>query len=77
MKKALIGILITLLLNGINPFLAQATFPGENIIFGKRGQSGEGKDKDLIKVLELAKQKQYEQALALINQKIQAWLILL
>lgn len=58
------------LLNITSPFVAQATFPGENIIFGKRGQSGEEKDKDFAKVLELAKQKKYEQALTLINQKI-------
>jgi len=72
MKKALITILITLLLVATNPFQAWATFPGENIVFGYRGQSDERKDKELMKVYNLATQKDYEQALTLIDHKIQA-----
>ena len=41
MKKVLVTAQIIFLLNVINPYLAQATFPGENIIFGNRGQSNE------------------------------------
>lgn len=55
-----------------HPFGAQATFPGENIVFGNRGQSDEQKDKELIRAYDLATQKEYKQALKLIDQKIKA-----
>ena len=71
MKKASITILI-LLLNITNPLQALATFPGKNIVFGNRGQSDEQTNKALIKAYNFATQKDYVQALALINQKIQA-----
>ena len=70
MKKVLVTVLSIFLLNTINPFLAQATFPGENIIFGKRGQSNEQNDEALMKAYNLATQKNYKQALNLIDMKI-------
>ena len=72
MKKVLVTVLSIFLLNTINPFLAQATFPGENIIFGKRGQSNEQNDEALMKAYNLATQKNYKQALTLIDLKIKA-----
>jgi tetratricopeptide (TPR) repeat protein len=72
MKKVLVTVLSIFLLNTINPFLAQATFPGENIIFGKRGQSNEQNDEALMKVYNLATQKKYKQAINLINLRIKA-----
>ena len=71
MKKVSIIILLTLLLSATNLFQAQATFPGKNIVFWDLGQSDEQKDKELVKAYNLATQKDYEQALALLDQKIQ------
>ena len=71
MKKVLSTVLIIFLLSAISPFLAEATFPGENIVFGNRGQSDEQKDKELVKAYDIAKQKKYKQALEAIEQKIQ------
>ena len=71
MKKVLVTAQIIFLLNVINPYLAQATFPGENIIFGKRGQSNEQNNKTLMKIFNLAAKKNYQQALTLIEQKVQ------
>ncbi len=72
MKKVLVSVLSIFLLNVINPFLAQATFPGENIIFGKRGQSNEQNDEALMKAYNLATQKNYKEALNLIDLRIKA-----
>jgi tetratricopeptide (TPR) repeat protein len=72
MKKVLVTVLSIFLLNVINPLLAQATFPGENILFGKRGQSNEQNDEALMKAYNLATQKNYKQALNLIDQRIKA-----
>ena len=71
MKRALITILLTLILSITNQFQAQATFPGKNIVFWNLAQSDEQKDKDLVKAYDLATQKDYKQALALIEKKIQ------
>lgn len=71
MKKTSITILLLLLLSSTNPFQAQATFPGKNIVFWDLGQSDEQKDKKLIEAFNLSTQKDYKQALALIEQKIQ------
>ena len=54
MKKVLVTAQIIFLLNVINPYLAQATFPGENIIFGNSGQSNEQNNKTLMKIFNLA-----------------------
>lgn len=70
MKKVLVTVLSIFLLNTINPFLAQATFPGKNIIFGKSGQSNEQNDEALMKAYNLATQKNYKQALNLIDMRI-------
>ena len=70
MKKVLSTVLIIFLLSAISPFLAEATFPGENIVLGKPGQSNEHKNEALIKVYNLATQKNYKQALTLIEQNI-------
>ena len=70
MKKVLSTVLIIFLPSAISPFLAEATFPGENIVFGKPGQSNEHKNEALIKVYNLATQKNYKQALTLIEQNI-------
>ena len=48
MIKASITILLTLLSTVTIPLQAQATFPGESIIFGYRGQSNEQKDKHVF-----------------------------
>ena len=63
-------ILLSSVLSAINPLLAQATFPGEKIIFGNRGQSNEHNNETLVKAYNLATQKNYEQALTLINEEI-------
>jgi len=73
MKKVSISILLILLSSAIIPFQARATFPGKNIVFWPLGQSSEQKDEDLIKAYDLATQKNYEQALVLIDQKINAF----
>ena len=70
MKKVLVVVLIIFFLSGINPFLAQAIFPGENIVFGNRGQSNEQNNEALMKAYDLATQKKYKQALTLIEQNI-------
>ena len=70
MKKVLVVVLIIFLLSGINPFLAQAIFPGENIVFGNRGQSNEQNNEALMKAYDLATQKKHKQALTLIEQNI-------
>ena len=70
MKKVLSTFLIIFLLSATSPFLAEATFPGKNIVFGKPGQSTEHKNEALIKVYNLATQKNYKQALTLIEQNI-------
>jgi tetratricopeptide (TPR) repeat protein len=70
MKKVLMTILLSSVLSAINPLLAQATFPGEKIIFGNRGQSNEHNNETLVKAYNLATQKKYEQALTLINKEI-------
>ena len=71
MKKVLVAVLIIFLLSGINPFLAQAIFPGENIVFGNRGQSNEQSNEALMKAYDLATQKKHKQALTLIEQNIE------
>ena len=71
MKKASIITLFILLLSTTNLFQAQATFPGKNIVFWDLGQSDEQKDKELVKAYDLAKQKNYKQALEAIEKKIQ------
>ena len=71
MKKISVSILLILLTSAINPFQAHAIFPGKNIIFWDLSQSTEQQDKELVKAYNLATQKNYEQALALIDQKIQ------
>ena len=70
MKKVLSTFIIIFLLSATSPFLAEATFPGKNIVFGKPGQSTEHKNEALIKVYNLATQKNYKQALTLIEQNI-------
>ena len=70
MKKVLVAVLIIFLLSGVNPFLAQAIFPGENIVFGNRGQSNEQSNEALMKAYDLATQKKHKQALTLIEQNI-------
>ena len=60
MKKVLVAVLIIFLLSGINPFLAQAIFPGENIVFGNRGQSNEQNNEALMKAYDLATQKKHK-----------------
>jgi tetratricopeptide (TPR) repeat protein len=70
MKKVLMTILLSSVLSAINPLLAQATFPGEKIIFGNRGQSNDQNNEALVKAYNLATQKNYEQALTLINEEI-------
>jgi len=72
MKKVLFTVPIIFLLSAINPFLAQATFPGESIVFGNRDQSNEQSDEALIKIFNLATKKDYQQALILIEQKLQS-----
>ena len=72
MKKVLFTVPIIFLLSAINPFLAQATFPGESIVFGNRDQSNEQSDEALIKIFNLATKKDYQQALTLIEQKLQS-----
>ena len=59
------------MLIAINPFLAQATFPGKNIIFGNSSQSNEQKNEALMKAYDLSAQKNHKQALNLIEQKIE------
>ena len=71
MKKISVSILLILLASATNPFQAHAIFPGKNIIFWDLSQSTEQQDKELVKAYNLATQKNYEQALALIDQKIQ------
>ena len=71
MKKVLVVVLIIFFLSGINPFLAQAIFPGENIVFGNRGQSNEQNNEALMKAYDLATQKKHKQALTLIEQNIE------
>ena len=72
MKKVLFTAPIIFWLSTINPFLAQATFPGESIVFGNRDQSNEQSDEALIKIFNLATKKDYQQALILIEQKLQS-----
>ena len=55
MKKASIATLLILLLSAANPFQAQATFPGKNIVFWDLGQSDEQKNNDLVEAYDLAK----------------------
>ncbi|SVB03273.1 uncharacterized protein METZ01_LOCUS156127, partial [marine metagenome] len=71
MKKFLTTTLFILSLGFTNPFQAQATFPEKNVVFWDLGQSDEQKDKELVKAYDLAKQKNYKQALEAIEQKIQ------
>ena len=71
MKKASIATLLILLLSATNPFQAQATFPGKNIVFWDLGQSDEQKNNDLVEAYDLAKKNNYEQAIKIIEQKIQ------
>ena len=59
------------MLSFASPFQVQATLPEKNIVFWGLGQSNEQKDNDLIKAYNLAKKSNYEQALKIINQKIQ------
>ena len=70
MKKASIATLLILLLSATNPFQAQATFPGKNIVFWDLGQSDEQKNNDLVEAYDLAKKNNYEQAIKIIEQKI-------
>ena len=72
MKKVLFTVPIIFLLSVINPCLAQATFPGESIVFGNRDQSNEQSDEALIKIFNLATKKDYQQALTLIEQRLQS-----
>ena len=71
MKKVLFTSLLILLLSAANPFQAQATFPGKNIVFWDLEQSDEQKDNTLIEAYDLAKKNNYEQALKVIDKKIQ------
>jgi len=71
MKKVLFTSLLILLLSAANPFQAQATFPGKNIVFWDLEQSDEQKDNTLIEAYDLAKKNNYGQALKIIEQKIQ------
>ena len=71
MKKFLFTNLFILLFSTAIPFQAQAIFPGEKIVFGNRDQSNEQSNKTLIKIFNLATKKDYQQALDLIEQKIQ------
>ena len=71
MKKVSIATLLILLLSATNPFQAQATFPGKNIVFWDLGQSDEQKNNDLVEAYDLAKKNNYEQAIKIIEQKIQ------
>ena len=71
MKKVLFTSLLILLLSATNPFQAQATFPGKNIVFWDLGQSDEQKNNDLVEAYDLAKKNNYEQAIKIIKQKIQ------
>ena len=59
------------MLSAANPFQAQATFPGKNIVFWDLEQSDEQKDNTLIEAYDLAKKNNYEQALKVIDKKIQ------
>lgn len=71
MKKVSIStILLALLLSAANPFQAQATFPGKSVVFWDLGQSDEKHDKELMKAYDLATQKNYKQALAIIDKKM-------
>ena len=63
MKKVLFTSLLILLLSAANPFQAQATFPGKNIVFWDLEQSDEQNNTDLAEAYDLAKKNKYEQAL--------------
>ena len=52
-------------------FWRKQCFPGENIVFGNRGQSNEQNNEALMKAYDLATQKKYKQALTLIEQNIE------
>ncbi|MBJ79370.1 MAG: hypothetical protein CMH80_06630 [Nitrospinae bacterium] len=71
MKRVSITILLALLISAANPFQVHATFPSKSIVFWDLGQSDEKKDKELMKAYDLATQKEYGQALAIIEQKMQ------
>jgi len=71
MKKVLFTSLLILLLSAANPLQAQATFPGKNIVFWDLEQSDEQNNTDLAEVYDLAKKNNYEQALKVIDKKIQ------
>ncbi len=72
MKRVSITILLALLMSATIPFPAQATFPDKSVVFWDLGQSDEKKDKELMKAYDLATQKEYEQALEIIEKKMQA-----
>ena len=71
MKKVSITTLLIILLSYVSPFQGEATFPEKNIVFWGLGQSDEQKNNDLIKAYNLAKENNYEEALKIIDQKIQ------
>jgi len=71
MKKFLFTNLLILLLSAAIPFQAQATFPGKNIVFWDLEQSDEQNNTDLAEAYDLAKKNKYEQALKVIEKKIQ------
>ena len=71
MKKFLFTNLLILLLSAAAPFQAQATFPGKNIVFWDLEQSDEQNNTDLAEAYDLAKKNKYEQALKVIEKKIQ------
>jgi len=57
MKKVLFTVSILFLLSAMNSFPVEATFPGENIIFGNRGQSNEQSNETLVRIFKLATKK--------------------
>ncbi len=70
MNRVSITILLALLMSVAIPFQAQATFPSKSVVFWDIFQSDEKKDKELMKAYDLATQKEYEQALEILEQKM-------
>ena len=71
MKKVLFTSLLILLLSAANPLQAQATFPGKNIVFWDLEQSDEQNNTELVEAYDLAKKNKHEQALKVIEKRIQ------
>ncbi|KMP10431.1 hypothetical protein UZ36_07640 [Candidatus Nitromaritima sp. SCGC AAA799-C22] len=71
MKKVFTLAVLAFLITTANPYRANATFPGESIVFWDSALSDEKKDPEIMQAFKLAGEKKYAQALKILNEKIE------